>query len=936
MALSAIFLLLLHGTPPAIPIKEAIQLIPRGNAVEETNKVVTVTGIVTVPSARTDSSLEIFIQGRTAGIRLYQYDYDGPIMFVGDSITATGKLGIYYGQEEIVSPIIRILRRRIRVEPVKATLEQVADGAFHGLLVQCTGKAVGTVFRGNGMLIYFADAQNDTASAFVDFRLDPQFDAGQIRIGDPYNITGISTRYSFRRPYTTNDDILIRSSADLRPLHESFLYRYSRSISFIAAVVLLIIASLAFFAYVLRTRVKQKTLQLEDQNRILRLFFDSIAELTGVLDRKEILTLALRRAHSLAGTSAAVFAEAANPNGSILLMAMKISGDRLLTETQRFESKILYHIFDRLSERGTLWNTTVDGMMSDNSDKDDRAHLKKFLDTHLAGDNISVVAPNPAGKEFLVAFNHAGPISLRLPRALIISYVLHVYSAYRSAELFDVVKKQGAALETLYNNSVFGLMTLSEEGTIQTANRIAIQMFEDDNLKGKKMRDRLVPEDASRLDDLLASVAAVSKEKFVRFSAEIKGTRGRSNFEFAIQFDPASMIFYTTVQDTSDRGYYENYATNEKKIETLEKLASSLTHDLNNIVGSITGYAALLKRKLPQNSKEHHYAEIIENSSRRTTELVKEVLGFSQLDTKTLDVVDLNGFCSDIAAEFRKMHGDRYSVLMTPFGKPVYSRISTSQLRQVLMAVLTNAAESMENGGTVRCVVSPGTMPKSAPVHVGGGDYCYVEIEDHGLGMDDTIKRRIFEPFFTTKRVKMYTGLSLSMAFNIVKHHKGYIEVDSTPGIGTKVRIFLPRFSEKGALPEEHMTANTFEPKGVKVLVVDDEDDVRQLGYDILSEHGYTVITANDGLQALESLKQNPDISLVVLDMVMPGMGGKDTCLEIKKLSRAPKVLICTGYSELADLESILGKYADAFIPKPYSTGEMTKVVDHLLSASAG
>ncbi len=926
------FILIPARSQQVTSIKEAIRLTARRDAVEESNRLVTVTGVVTVPSARTDSSLEVFIQDRTSGIRLFEFNYRGPSLFVGDSLVATGRLGIYYGQEEVVSPKIRILRRRLKVGPVRVTAGQVKDGSFHGLLVTCKGTVIGTAFRGNGITISFVGQNDDTASAFLDFRQDPQFEPGDIRIGEIYSLTGISTRFSFKRPYTNGDDIFLRSSADLRAIHESLLSRYSGSIEFVLGIVFVLMVVLASFVYVLRSRVTRKTAQFEVQNRILRVFFDSIAELTGVLDTKKIVTLTLRRAHSLAGTQAAIFAEFAPLDAGVLLTALTLSGNRVITETKRFESGSLSHIFECLSDGEALWNTTVDGLFEEDPDRGSRGRMFEFMNEHLSRGKVTVVAPNPSTRDFLVAFNHVGPISQRLPRALIVSYILHVYSAYRSAELFDVVKEQGAALEKLYNNSVFGLMTLSEKGAVETANKIAMQMFDDESLAGKKVRDYLAPEDAGRFDDLLGSVAAVWKEKFVRFSAAVNAPRGRKNFEFALQFEPTSKIFYATVQDTSDLQYYQNYATNEKKIEALGRLASSLTHDLNNIIGSITGYASLLKRKLPPDSKEHHYADIIESSSRRTTELVKEVLGFAQLDAKTLEVVDFNRFCGNIVVDFRKTHGDRYSILMRQSERPIHTRVSTSQLRQVILALLTNAAESMEDGGTIMCTVGLANVPESAPAYVTGGEHCFVEIEDHGIGMDDTIKRRIFEPFFTTKRVKKYTGLSLSMAFNIVKHHKGFIEVGSTPGTGTKVTIYLPSFSEKpksGPAPEP---ARTFATKGVKILVVDDEEGVRQLSYDILSEHGYDVVTATDGLQALERLKENPDVKLVVLDMVMPGMGGKDTCMEIKKQDNPPRVLICTGYSELSDLESVLGNYADGFLQKPYSTGEMTKLVDQLLN----
>lgn len=917
-----------------IPIREAIRLTPRSGISLETARDVTVTGIVTVPSSRTDGSLQTFVQDRGAGIRLFEYDYRGPSLFVGDSVLVTGRLGIYYGQEEIVSPRIDLLRHRLKVYPVSATVEQVRDGTFHGLLIRCKGKTVRKVVSNNGIFIYFVNGKNDTAEAFADFRQDPQFSASKIHDGLQISITGISTRYSYKKPYTGNNDLLLRSSADITSAPEGFLDRYSSPIEFIFVLILGVIAILTVFTYLLRTKVRQKTRQLEDQARVLRLFFDSIAELTGVLDRKEILTLALKRGHLLAGTTSVIFGEALPLDAGLLLTAFEMPEDRLALETKRFEKEALSPVLDRLSGMDALWNTTVGGLVSESPSGDEEGSLLKFLKAHLHGSNFSVTSHNPQGKDFLVIFDHAGPISNAFPRALVKSYILHVYSAYRAAELFDLVKEQGTALERLYNNSVFGLLTFSEQGTIRTANKIALQMFEDGEMIGKKVGDYLAPQGAGRLDDLLASIASASKEKFVRFAAEIKKPHGQGDVEFAIQFDAGAKVFYATVQDTSDREYYESYSAKEKKIETLEKLASSLTHDLNNIVGSITGYASLLKRKLPQNSKEHHYADIIENSSRRTSELVKEVLGFAQLDAKTLEVVDLNRFAADVINDFKKTYGDKYSLLLTSFGRPILTRISTSQMRQVLLAVLTNAAESMENGGTIMCSVGLSEVPPPAPRYVKAGEHCFVEVEDHGLGMDDAIKRRIFEPFFTTKRVKKYTGLSLSMAYNIVKHHRGFIGVDSTSGIGTKVKIFLPCFSDKTKPAPEPKVSGSLDARGAKILVVDDEEGVRQLAYDILVEDGYSVITANDGLQALERLNENPDIKLVILDMVMPGMGGRDTCIEIKKKADPPKVLICTGYSELSDLESILGKHADGLIQKPYSTSEMTKAVQSLLSTS--
>ena len=171
----------------------------------------------------------------------------------------------------------------------------------------------------------------------------------------------------------------------------------------------------------------------------------------------------------------------------------------------------------------------------------------------------------------------------------------------------------------------------------------------------------------------------------------------------------------------------------------------------------------------------------------------------------------------------------------------------------------------------------------------------------------------------------------MSASYNIIRHHNGRISVDSKPGIGTTVKIYLPQQFEKSKLYPILTSATAGVPDGTKVLVVDDEESFRQLGYDILTEQGYQVITASNGQQGLEALRENPDIRIVVLDMIMPVMGGKEACMEIRKMKRPPKVLICTGYSEVSDLESILGTYAESLLQKPYSTGDLIAAVGKLL-----
>jgi len=376
----------------------------------------------------------------------------------------------------------------------------------------------------------------------------------------------------------------------------------------------------------------------------------------------------------------------------------------------------------------------------------------------------------------------------------------------------------------------------------------------------------------------------------------------------------------------------KNLSLHEKEIETLVKLASSLSHDLNNLAGSVMGYASLLKKKLRPDTKEFHYAEIIENSSKQIAQLVKRVLGFSQLDARTMKVLDLNQFVKKVAEEFRSVRGGKYHVTVSEASSPALVHISTDQLNQVLLAVLDNAADSMKDGGIIECTINISEKPKEQKKSDGNpNNLCSIAIKDHGTGMSADVRQRIFEPFFTTKADKKYTGLSLSQVFNIVKQNNGFISVDSSLGVGTKVTLYFPFYREEDVPVSEDRISKNFGLKNIKILVVDDEENVRQLGFDILTEHGFRVVTANDGLDALQKLKENHDIRLVIMDMIMPVMTGKEACIEIKKMEHPPKILISTGFSELSDLKTILGTYAEGLIQKPYSTSELVKAVENLL-----
>jgi CheY-like chemotaxis protein len=265
-------------------------------------------------------------------------------------------------------------------------------------------------------------------------------------------------------------------------------------------------------------------------------------------------------------------------------------------------------------------------------------------------------------------------------------------------------------------------------------------------------------------------------------------------------------------------------------------------------------------------------------------------------------------------------------------------RADPAQLEQVIMNLGVNARDAMPDSGKLVFETENLTLDQEyCKAHLGArpGRYVLLSISDTGQGMDRETLEHIFEPFFTTKGVGSGTGLGLAMVYGIIKGHGGYIMCYSEPGEGTTFKIYLPVMEGDPARNETEPNRNAAVPEGGSetILLVDDEEILRDIGKDILEKFGYTVLLAADGESALELYRENPeDISLVILDIVMPGMGGKECLEEILKVNPQAKVVMASGYSINGRVKEVLDGGARAFIKKPYELkrmlGEVRKVLD--------
>jgi two-component system cell cycle sensor histidine kinase/response regulator CckA len=256
----------------------------------------------------------------------------------------------------------------------------------------------------------------------------------------------------------------------------------------------------------------------------------------------------------------------------------------------------------------------------------------------------------------------------------------------------------------------------------------------------------------------------------------------------------------------------------------------------------------------------------------------------------------------------------------------------SGQIEQVLLNLFLNASHAMPNGGELTLATENKVLNASsvAPYHLEPGEYVMISVQDNGVGMDAAVRRRIFEPFFTTKEIGRGTGLGLASAYGIIKNHNGFIDVESTKGVGTTFKFYLPVSSRNVAREEPD---DSLVMKGPEtVLLVDDELMIIEVGVEILKALGYGVILANSGEEAIDIYRNSLNqIDIVVLDMIMPGMGGSETFDQLKEINPEVKVLLSSGYSIDGMATDILERGCQQFIQKPFDIKELSRKLRDVL-----
>jgi nitrogen-specific signal transduction histidine kinase len=384
----------------------------------------------------------------------------------------------------------------------------------------------------------------------------------------------------------------------------------------------------------------------------------------------------------------------------------------------------------------------------------------------------------------------------------------------------------------------------------------------------------------------------------------------------------------TVVTDMTERYVLEDQLRQSQKMESIGTLAGGVAHDFNNLLTAILGYTQMTMSEISPDGKLYAHLAEVEKAGKRATSLTRQLLAFSRRQRLERKTINLNDVINDVTKMLKRIIGEDVNVSIRESISLPPVLADPAQIEQVIMNLAVNARDAMPDGGQLVIETNSVSIDESYQrehPYATPGSYVQLVISDSGTGMDQATKQRIFEPFFTTKDVGRGTGLGLSMVYGIIKQHEGMIEVDSELGQGTSFKIYL-RVARQTVSTETRETLPPLHGGSETILVAEDEEALRGLARTILEQLGYTVLLASDGAEAVEVFEANREaVSLLVLDIVMPRMGGREAYESILKSGSNVPALFMTGYSaqivqsQFVAQNEFLERTGSPHIEKPYS-----------------
>lgn len=378
------------------------------------------------------------------------------------------------------------------------------------------------------------------------------------------------------------------------------------------------------------------------------------------------------------------------------------------------------------------------------------------------------------------------------------------------------------------------------------------------------------------------------------------------------------------LHDTSDEIIENEYEYQIKCMENMGLLAGGLAHDFNNILTGIIGYTSLMKNFLEQDSRLQKYTLAIEKSAQRASSLSRNLMDFSRRRTKREGIVDINAILDDLVFLFKESYRDIELIKQATENIPPI-RGDETEIQNLFLNLLINAKDAIEGKGNIIITIGIKHIKDKK-------SFVFVEIRDNGHGMDRDAINKAFEPYFTTKKDKKRLGMGLYMAKRIVDNHKGFIEIESSPNEGTRVIVHLPIIdsikTREGISRENKEPEFSLKP-GLNILIVDDEEFIRDFLRGILKTYGAHVIEAKDGYEAVDIYRNIKEkIDLIILDMIMPGKKGDEVLKEIRDIDKDVKIIISSGFMNDKQKKALKEYHVNGFLDKPYNDKRLIEAIN--------
>ncbi len=507
-----------------------------------------------------------------------------------------------------------------------------------------------------------------------------------------------------------------------------------------------------------------------------------------------------------------------------------------------------------------------------------------------------------------------------------------VHSRSVTRDLLSSQKHYEIILESMSE----GILEVTSEAKVVYANPIAVSLLSksDQTLLASDFTELFQGDDRKRIKKALTDPEAASKVSAAYSQFELNGKQFSTKIlPIKEEGNRANIVI---LNDITEQKRMESQLRNAQKMEAIGTLAGGIAHDFNNLLMGVQGHTSLMLLQVDPTHPTIVHLKEIEDLVQRGSDLTKQLLTFAREDKQNLRPANLNDIIEKTAGMFGRTRKE--IAIRKKYKKDLWPVvIDHGKIKEVMLNLYVNASQAMPRGGELTLKTANVKLDGKdvKPLKMEPGPYVRIMVSDTGIGMDEKTMERIFEPFFTTKELGKGTGLGLASVYGIIKNHGGFINVDSEKGKGTTFTIYLPTTKRDVKIKEDD--PGRILEGSETILLVDDEKIILNVGLEILESMGYQVLVAGSGKAAIEVYKENQDkIDMIILDTIMPEMGGNETYQQLKEINPQVKVLLSSGYGIDDQAVQMLALDCDGFIQKPFNMKDLSKSTRAILDKENG